>query len=463
MRKSGFSLKAVLVTSVIGLSLAFYVHLPVQFFDFRAFYCAGQAELSGADPYREHPLHECEQGLSAPTLAPLRGDVTVPAPFPGFVLAVFAALATLPFPCALAVWLAGSLVALGCAIVFVAQTTSTSMTANVIALGFPAAIVALPLGQVTPFVLLAVAGSAVMLQRGRPRLAALTALGAMLDPHVGVAVLLGIFAGVPRARVVLIGGTAALFVLGLCVSGPSREWEYVRSVIPAHALANVTDGTQFSTTNLVYLAGVSPAAALRLGSLWYGLATAAGVVVALRLRKRLGIVAVAYIPLAFAVFGGPHSHLQQLAMAIPAFMLLSSAATGGRREFCSVVTFVAAVPWLYITPFSWLYIAPSALALVFAAEMKSARQGARLAAACFVTLTVTKMSMPRSAVPVQFHAITAGNPLAEVSWQTFMTALNGPMETWYLIARAPTVVAFVILLALLANASRPRLTLVREC
>jgi hypothetical protein len=37
------------------------------------------------------------------------------------------------------------------------------------------------------------------------------------------------------------------------------------------------------------------------------------------------------------------------------------------------------------------------------------------------------------------------------------------METWYLIARAPTVVAFVILLALLANASRPRLTLVREC
>ena len=458
-------LQAALIATVIALLLiASSARLPEGFVDFRAFYCAGQAELSGADPYRIHPLHECEQRYPAPGLSPMHYGVTVPAPFPGFVLALFALLATLPFGFALAIWQGASCLALGAAIVLVARTTNTSLTANAIVIGFPAVVVALQLGQVTPFIVLAVAGSAALLQADRPRAAALVALTALLDPHAGLALVLGVFVAVRPARAVLAAGAIALFALGVAVSGPSREWEYVRTVLPAHALANLTDAAQFSTTNLAFEAGASPPLALTLGSLWYVGALAAGVIIALRLRARFGVAAVAYIPAAFAVFGGAHTHFQQLALATPAFMLLCSAASGSKRDFRTAVTFVAAMPWLFVGPFPWLFVVPPLLAVVFAREMQGGRQVFRLAAASFVTLGIILIAILRShTVRTLLHQDIAGNPLAEVSWQAFTVARNVPTETWYVVAKAPTVIAFIILFALLVRTARNGPAVVREC
>jgi hypothetical protein len=451
-------LQAILLACIVAASTAAFAPAsPGRFIDFRAFYCAGQAQLSGADPYREHPLHECEQTVSAPGVPPMPFRATFPAPFPGFVLALFAALAVLPFSWALYVWEGAACLALGLAIVLVARTTRTSLTANAIVLGFPAAVVALQLGQVTPFVLLAMAGAASLLQSGRPRLAALAALGALLDPHVGLALGLGLFVCVPRARLVAFVGTAGLVALGALTAGPLREWGYLRAVIPAHALANLTDSMQFSATNFAFEAGVAPAIALALGGLWYLGALAAGVLVARRLRARLGLGAVAYIPTAFVVFGGSHTHLQQLALAVPAFMLLTCAAFGKQRDLFGVVTFVAAIPWLLLAPVPALIAVPSGLAVVFTREMNIGRQGIRLAVASFAMLIVMLFSVLGShAAGKPFSVTVPGNPLAEVSWQAFTVARNVPLEAWHVVARIPTVIAFVFLLFALVRATARR-------
>jgi hypothetical protein len=451
------SIKAVAVASIIALSaLCISPHMHYNVVDFRAFYCAGQAALSGADPYLEHPLHECEQQVSAPGFPVLDFGATVPAPFPGFVIMLFAGLALLPFAWAMFLWGAAASLAVGLAVVLVARTTRTPVMANAIVFGFPAVVVALQLGQVTPFVLLAVAAAAALLQTGRPRLAAFASLGALIDPHVGLALWVGLLVGVPRARVVLIAGAALLVASGSLVAGPLREWEYLRVVVPAHALANLTEARQFSASNFAFEAGLAPALALAFGSVWYAAALAAGTAVALRLRNGLGSATMAYIPVAFAVFGGTHTHLAQLAIAVPAFMLLTSAARGRQRDFCCVVTFVAAMPWLIVAPFPWLFAVPTVLAVVFAREINCAGQGIRLAAGSLIALAVIMQSILRTHTERNIVDIpVAGNPLAEVSWQIFTVARNVPVDSWYFVARAPTVIAFVLLFgALIAAAGR---------
>src|SRR5579884_1561266 len=56
--------------------------------DFTAFYCAGSVVRAHADPYLVEPLRGCERGLDEFPGAPAWH--VVPAPFPGYVLAIFA-------------------------------------------------------------------------------------------------------------------------------------------------------------------------------------------------------------------------------------------------------------------------------------------------------------------------------------------------------------------------------------
>lgn len=453
---------ALLVALGIALSAPYF---PERFSDFRAFYCAGRAVVAHADPYREHPLADCERAVRAPALSVLRGGVALPAPFPGCVLAAFAAFAVLPFGAALALWLAASCAALVVAVALIARVTRAPPAAAAIVIAFPALTVALPLGQVTPFVLLALAAAAYFVCVDRPHAAALASLGAVLDPHAGIALLLGVFVAAPRARLTLLGGVAGLVALGLAVSGPSHEWEYVRAVLPAHALANLTDSSQFSTSAFAYAAGMPAGAALWLGSAWYTAALAAGVVAGRRLRARLGAVAPVVCVPAFAVFGGTHTHLAQLALAVPAFLMLVSAArSAAERERLTAITFVAAIPWLLLAPFPLLFPAAAVLAVAFARELGVRRLAPALAAGTFAALAAIFIAILRSHVAhAPVDAGVDGNPLAETAWQLFVTARNVPTESWYLFAKGPTVIAFGALFAVMLGTSRVNGAPVRQC
>jgi hypothetical protein len=437
---------ALLVALLATVSIAFYLpYFPQRFADFRAFYCAGQATRTHADPYREHPLHECERAARAPGISAMRNDVTTPAPFPGPTLALFALIAVVPFGLAALLWLLATAVATVLAIVLLARVTHTSRAAVAIALGFPALTVALPFGQLTPLLMLALAACATALHAGRPRLAALAALATALDPHIGLALGIALFVCIARTRLTLLAGAFVLGLLSVALLGPARNIEYLREVLPAHALANLSEHAQFSTANILASVGVPAPVALIAGNLWYLAMIALGIVVAVRLRPRYGDVAVALVPPAFAVFGGVHIHLQQLALAIPAFFLIAPALQGTLRAWFVATISVAAVPWLLIAPFPMLFPLVGVLAVVFARRMAVPRIAFPLGLAMFTA--ATGMFVAVAGTRHAGDAISAtppGNPLAEVSWSGYVTALNAQPDPWLWFLKAPTFCAFAI-------------------
>lgn len=448
-----------LIAIFVGLSLAGYFSLfPARFCDFRAFYCSGQGILAGQDPYREHPLHECEQTLPGHFLSSIPAELTIPAPYPGYVLALFSLVARLPFDVAVIAWTASSCLALSAAIVLVARVTSTSLYAAAIALGFPAFIIPLVLGQPTLFVLCAIAGCGALLGRQKPRLAALAALGSAIDPHVGLALCFALFVGVPRTRATLVAGSVALAASSAVAFGPAREWEYIAAVLPLHALVNVPEFSQFSTASLAFTAGVPAPTALMLGNLWYAASLILGVVAGLRLRSRLGMAALAFVPVAFAVFGGTHTHFQQLGLAMPAFLLASSAAAGRRRALLVAATFVACVPWLIAAPFPYLYVAVAILGMAFARVMGTARTSVALGASCFVVLALLCCAIvyTHTGAVAVLQATPSGNPLAEESWGAYVRATSLPAPGWYLAAKLPTIFAFLTMLSVLLYEAWPK-------
>ena len=443
-----------LVVIVVGFALVESLAIfPARLCDFRAFYCSGRAVLAGQDPYREHPLHECEHAVPGPLVSDLPAELTIPAPYPGYALVLFALVAKLPFNLAVGVWTVCSCAALGASIVLVARLTGTPVLATTIVLGFPAGVISLPLGQPTTLVLAAIAGCAALLQAGRPRGAAVAAAISLLDPHVGLALCVALFAAFPRLRTTLVAVVATLAAASVVVVGPARELEYVREVLPAHALVNVPEFSQFSAANFAYSAGLSPAHALVLGDLWYAAAIVVGTLLAGRLRATFGPAVMVFVPIAFAVFGGNHTHLQQLDLALPAFLLLTSSANGVRRAALVCLTFLALVPWLISAASPPQFLAIALLGVAFSRLMRTPMLGPVLALSSLLLLIGICAAIVGAHATNVAYAAPVGNPLAEVSWGRFVMATSVPTRVWYILGKLPTVLAFLSLFVLLVRAA----------
>ena len=131
-----------------------------------------------------------------------------------------------------------------------------------------------------------------------------------------------IFIAAPRLRFAIIGSGLALLAL-TTLFGFDRNVEYLRGALPAHALSDVADVGQDSLTVLVHAMGFPDAFAERAGSFCYAIAAIAGIATACVLRRRgYGAAAIALVPMAFAVFGGPYADRNQVVGAIPAALLL---------------------------------------------------------------------------------------------------------------------------------------------
>jgi len=449
--------------AVVVLCVAAYLpFLSQRFGDFRAFYCSGQAVLAHADPYREHPLRECEHIVQAPGVSPLRDDAAIPAPFPGYVLALFAALALLPFGIAAAVWLAGSIGAVALACVFFARCVRAPVATLAILIGFPAVSAALQLGQLTPFVTLAISAAALLLAQGKPRAAAIAALGIAVEPHVAVAVFIALFIAVRQSRWPLIAGGAMLTVVSLITLGWSGNVEYLRDVLPGHALANLADVQQFSAAHIAALFGLAPVVARTIGSWWYLAAATGGVTIALRLKRRHGPQAIVLVPIAFEVFGGIYVHISQLAFAIPAFLLVMPR-RGPARAVTLTAVFVTAMPWNMIVNYPMLVPAIAALAIAVCVSMDVEGLASTLAIAAallFLTFFYTGVLglAPAAVDHIAYHP--TGNPLADDSWQHWQQWLAGQRTpaalAWSIAVKVPTLVAFTALLSSLTAAGLRR-------
>ena len=307
--------------------------------DFRVVYCGERAVIARSDPYAIEPLRACEHTVKREANEP---DWSVtPYPLPGY-----AAMALLPFGLGSfaldrAAWIA--LIATSFVVTAVALATlldvPTAATAVVLAPSI--GLLQLRFGEPVPLAIAALTLAALALARGRPRLAALAAAVATIEPHLGLAACVGTFALAPETRRPL-GICAATFaVVSIVGLGVARNVEYLSVFLPTQARAELVAVDQFSISHAAYVLHASEPLALALGTIGTLVALVLGVVVARRFVARgYSPGAIVLVPVAVALVTSAFSHDVEIAAALPAALLLS------KRSWCARVAVVLfAMPW----------------------------------------------------------------------------------------------------------------------
>jgi hypothetical protein len=313
--------------------------------DFTAFYCGGRVLARGEDPYRSEPLRGCEDSAYASSHVQMMPQLVVPAPLPPYALAVLRPLTILPFRSAALCFFFVSVLALGCCIAASVRLSRLKPAFVVVAVSVALVVGSFFFGQVVPLALAGLGASALALQAGRVRTAAACALVTLLEPHIGLAAVLGLFVLEPRARIPLTLGLGALAGLSLAAGGFALNLEYLTQVLPAHARSEIDYfGGQYSLSALLRAAGMRGEAALRWGEASYVAMLALGLWLAGRLRRSFGDRAFAVVtPPACALVGGAFVHDCQMALALPFAFLLARYVRP--RAAVLAATLVLAVPW----------------------------------------------------------------------------------------------------------------------
>jgi hypothetical protein len=293
---------------------------PIGGNDFPAFYCAGQALAQHADPYAVEPLRTCEHALPFGSNLPAR--YVTPAPLPPYALDLFALLAQLPYRLAAWLWFAVLTAACVWLAITIARVTRLPSGAIACALLLSAALGSVLVGQIPPLAALAVALCGCALLADDDALAAVCAAAAMIEPHAGLPTALALFFFRPRARGWLIGCGIAFAGLSILAVTPHGALEYVVSVLPAQARAELLSSDQFSLSHMLARFGLPERIALLGGSLSYLAMLALGLIAAGAAQRRLGAAAIAYVPAAAGLLAGAFVHEIQLVIALPAAFLM---------------------------------------------------------------------------------------------------------------------------------------------
>ncbi|HYL27285.1 MAG TPA: glycosyltransferase family 87 protein [Candidatus Nitrosotalea sp.] len=436
---------AVVLAALAALLLQTGVMVRTGFLmgDFRAFYCAARVSSTGANPYHTQPLRACELSTGAMPFFRKNPNVTIPAPLPGYVVAAMIPLSLLPFVAAAILW--GIVLFAAC------------VAATLAVFGVSLATLSLPFGEVVPIAVACACGAAYFALRGRIRLAAVIAAGAMIEPHLGLPVCVAFAIWQPVTRLPLAIVFSGLAVLSLAVLGPATNVEYFTSVLPSHALSEMTRDTQYSFTAVLAAFGVPAGAAVRGGTLWYALMLVAGVIVAgILARKTRNAAFLACVPLAFAVFGGTFIHVTQIAAAVPAAVLLIPYVTGRTRTLAIATLLLLAVPWGWaISPA--LIVAP-VFPVAFVAWWYWRENTYVLLAALAACALVFGLGQLYTITGLHFGAHPVmpliDSRLPEASWSAFSQgASHGSLAAWAV--RIPTWLGLASLLMLLLSRCLP--------
>jgi hypothetical protein len=433
---------AVLLCAVLAAPAAWHLGAGGLMRDFNAFYCAGSALGAHADPYLAEPLGTCERAAKPWGLHSQIPHLSMPAPLPPYALAPFVLLVHLPYGAAALAWFALSLACVIASAWALRALTGLPFGALLAALALGDGYAALSLGQVVPLAVAGLTFAAWALARGRFALAGLFAAVAMIEPHVGLPACIALFCFAPRSRAALAGCAFACAALSFALAGPALNLEYVRAVLPAHALSELANEKQLSLTLVAHQFGLTDTLALRLGSLSYLLMLAAGLAAAKILAERLsspGLLVT--LPVAFTLAGGPFIHIAQIAAAVPATALLF-AALPERRVPLGFALGLIAVPWVQFlnlgTAFP-LFAALAVLALAWGLGVERPIAAIALAvAALFVaiapSLFLVDVPDPAAAIARAYDPAA----LAETTWGVFVRAIAQSNGVSYTLAKLPT-------------------------
>ena len=455
MRRSWIAAGVVLAT-LLALGGQTYIVARTGFLvgDFRAFYCAARVASYGHDPYRTKPLGTCESGIGPKLFFHKNPGVTIPAPLPAYAIAALAPLARLPFVAAAVTWVLLLLLAWIAGIVGLSRFAGVPWEFALGVLGLCLGALSLPFGEVVPIAVGCTCLAAYFSWQGRWRSAAIAAAATMIEPHLGMPVCLALFIFAPASRVTLAICAAALGALGLFVLGPAVNVEYFTSVLPSHALSELTRDTQYSLSAVLAAFGLAPSLALRLGMLWYLVMVGAGVFAGGRMARQTGNAAwIVCTPPAFAVFGGTFIHITQIAAAAPAALLFALTAPSRYRIWAGVALLALTVPWGWVVSPA-LIVAPLVPVAFVAAQLWKDNAKAVLAAACIGAMLVFGLQHLYTVATPHFgalaHAFSIDANLPEASWSAYsQRSSGGSLAAWAV--RLPTWIALATLLGLVVR------------
>lgn len=315
-------------------------------YDFQAFYCAGRAARAGADPYRTEPLGTCEHRLTDASYAALPPGVVLPAPQPGYMVGAFALLSRAPFARAKGIF--GALLLSAVALTVLAAATVTCASALYAFLVLSASLImpSLAFGQIFPLYAAACCGAALFAQRGQWLFAGVCAAATLAEPHLGLPVCVGVALCSRRAAVAAGAGCALLAIISAAVLSRFTNVEYVTTVLPLHARAELSSDAQLSVSSLLHAFAVPDAAALALGTASYVAGAVAGIWLGRRLARAYRDPAFSvFTPAAFATLGGTFMHATELFAAIPLALLLLARGAVHRTALLGALVLIA-IPWI---------------------------------------------------------------------------------------------------------------------
>ncbi|HMD01690.1 MAG TPA: glycosyltransferase 87 family protein, partial [Candidatus Baltobacteraceae bacterium] len=345
-------------------------------------------------------------------------------------------------------WLAASALALAASVWALARLSTLRPRIVWAALLLSVGLVSGFLGQLVPFALAALCFAALWIEEGRTWPAACAAAAACVEPHFGLPACLGLAVFFPRARPPLAALALGGALLAFATLGVAENLEYLERVLPAHLASEVANEEQYSLTHALALAGVPAAAALRLGSVAYGAAVVAAILLAAALLRRaappsLGVL----LPAAFAPLGGAFVHVQQMAFALPAVLVLLGRVAPG-DVLLGLALVLLALP---LGDFTFLFlIAPAVAAAVFVllreqlrATLPVACGTAALAVAASAALTFSYASRPDAHAAVA--AVAGPDELAEATWGALIATSYHSNVVLFSISKLPSYAGLALL------------------
>ena len=414
--------------------------------DSHAYYCAATAQRVGANPYLASSLATCERDVPRGFYRPPE-NVTVPAPYPPYVLALMAPLTFLPFAPAAVVWwvvLALALLLTACAL---ARITGQPWLVGWASIVLSAGLTSFSSGNVMPIALAALALAALAVVRTRPVLASVSVAIAMIEPHVALPAAIGLFIGYPPGRVSLAIALSALAAFSLASAGLLQNLSYVVTVVPAHALSEVSRDNQYSLSSVIAAFGARETAAAFLGSVSYAIVTGLGTFAALRMARRLNEPAlIVLVPPAISLLGGSFVHTVEIAAAVPAALLLYLRAPVYRTWIFAALILLA-VPWMMATSLTLTLASAFPVAYLTYVLWRHDRTTAVAAAVGAFALTLGLFTL--AAQPVHHSAIAHAYPpidprLAEASWRALVLGNTTNRPAMWLL-RLPTWIGLLAL------------------
>lgn len=417
-----------------------------RLYDFQDFYCAGEAVGRHADPYRYEPLHRCEHRVNQTEAYRLDPNRVVPAPIPPYDLPPFELAARIGFPAARAIDAIAITVAIAATIGGLALV-GIPLGLAAPALVLPAGYLLLDAGQIVPFALVAMVFCGVALARRHDAIAGVLAAVTMIEPHLGLPVFVSVLLLVPPSRFAALVMGLLMALTGALTVGVAGLVEYLAGVLPAQAAAEAVYPYQYSLTYLLATTGLAPAAALAAGQFCYAALLALGIGLGAKLavtleRREL----VAYLPAACAVIGGSYVHMVDLAMAVPAALVLATYSRAASRTISTLALCLLAVPWIDVWIGKKLFLASL---FVVAAILVRQRLAPMLSAGTFIAIAATIYGFELRP-PAPFSGMTAmaslrPSDLAQQAWRAYVLQLESPVLPWFAI-KIPTWTALLGLL-----------------